>query len=125
MCIRDSCRPAEIDPDFVFTVEPFGGEKIQVGRQDLAQVIEARVEEIFHLILKDIQQSGYDELLPAGIVLTGGTALLRGITDVAERVLNVPARVATPKNLVGLVDSLHSPASVSYTHLTLPTSDPV
>ena len=91
-------------------VEPFGGEKIQVGRQDLAQVIEARVEEIFHLILKDIQQSGYDELLPAGIVLTGGTALLRGITDVAERVLNVPARVATPKNLVGLVDSLHSPA---------------
>ena len=104
------CRPAEIDPDFVFTVEPFGGEKIQVGRQDLAQVIEARVEEIFHLILKDIQQSGYDELLPAGIVLTGGTALLRGITDVAERVLNVPARVATPKNLVGLVDSLHSPA---------------
>lgn len=43
-------------------------------------------------------------------MLTGGTALLRGITDVAERVLNVPARVATPKNLVGLVDSLHSPA---------------
>jgi|CXWJ01.1.fsa_nt_gi cell division protein FtsA len=104
------CRPAEIDPDFVFMVEPFGGEKIQVGRQDLAQVIEARVEEIFHLILKDIQQSGYDEYLPAGIVLTGGTALLRGITSVAERVLNVPARVATPKNLVGLVDSLHSPA---------------
>ena len=104
------CRPADIDPEFVFTVEPFGGDKIQVGRQDLAQVIEARVEELFHLILKDIQQSGYDEYLPAGLVLTGGTALLRGITDVAERVLNVPTRVATPKNLVGLVDSLHSPA---------------
>lgn len=104
------CRPSDIDPEFVFTVEPFGGEKIQVGRQDLARVIEARVEEIFHLILKDIQQSGYDEYLPAGIVLTGGSALLRGITHVAERVLNVPARVATPKNLVGMVDSLHSPA---------------
>ncbi len=104
------CRPAEIDPDLVFTVEPFGGEKIQVGRQDLAQVIEARIEEIFNLILKDIQQSGYDEMLPAGIVLTGGTAQLRGITNVAERVLNVPARVAAPKNLVGLVDTLHSPA---------------
>lgn len=104
------CRPADIDPEFLFTVEPFGGEKIQVGRQDLAQVIEARVEEIFHMILKDIQQSGYDEYLPAGIVLTGGTALLRGITTIAERVLNVPARVATPKNLIGLVDSLHSPA---------------
>ncbi len=104
------CRPADIDPDLVFTVEPFGGEKIQVGRQDLAQVIEARIEEIFNLILKDIQQSGYDEMLPAGIVLTGGTAQLRGITNVAERVLNVPARVAAPKNLIGLVDTLHSPA---------------
>lgn len=104
------CRPAEIDPDFVFTVEPFGGERIQVGRQDLARVIEARVEEIFHLILNDVQQSGYDGLLPAGVVLTGGSSLLRGITDVAERVLNVPARVATPRNMVGLVESLQSPA---------------
>lgn len=104
------CRPAEIDPEFVFTVEPFGGEKIQVGRQDLAQVIEARVEEIFHLILKEIQLSEYDGLLPAGIVLTGGTAQLRGITTVAERVLGVPARVATPHNIVGMVEALHSPA---------------
>jgi cell division protein FtsA len=104
------CRPAEIDPDFVFSVEPFGGEKIQVSRHDLAQVIEARVEEIFHLILKDIQQSGYDGLLPAGVVLTGGCSLLRGITTVAERVLNVSARVAAPRGLVGMVESLHSPA---------------
>lgn len=104
------CRPEDIDPEFVFTVEPFGGEKIPVGRQDLALVIEARVDEIFQMILKEIQRSGYDEYLPAGIVLTGGTAQLRGITTVAQRVLNVPARVASPKNLVGLVDSLHSPA---------------
>ena len=92
------------------TVEPFGGDKIQVGRQDLAHVIEARVEEIFQLILHEISQSGYDGLLPAGIVLTGGAAQLRGITAVAERILNVPARVAPPKNLHGLVDTLHSPA---------------
>ncbi len=104
------CRPDEIDPDYVFTVEPFGGEKIQVGRQDLARVIEARVDEIFQLILQEIQRSGYDGLLPAGIVLTGGSAQLRGITHVAERVLNVPARVAPPRNLVGLVDALQSPA---------------
>ncbi len=104
------CRPNEIDPDYVFTVEPFGGEKIQVGRQDLAYVVEARVEEVFQLILQEIQRSGYDGLLPAGIVLTGGSAQLRGITQVAERVLNVPARVAMPRNLVGLVDALQSPA---------------
>jgi cell division protein FtsA len=104
------CRPEQIDPNFVFTVEPFSGEKIQVGRQDLATVIEARVEEIFQLILKEIESSGYDGLLPAGIVLTGGCAQLRGITEVARRVLGVPARVATPRNLVGLVDSLRGPA---------------
>ncbi len=104
------CRPDQIDPAIMFTVEPFGGEKIQVSRQDLAHVIEARVEEVFNLVLQEIERSGYDGLLPAGIVLTGGTAQLRGIADIAERVLNVPARVATPKNLVGLVDELRSPA---------------
>lgn len=104
------CRPAQIDPNFLFTVEPFGGEKIQVGRQDLAYVIEARTEEIFQLILQEIRRSGYDGLLPAGIVLTGGAAQLRGITEIAERVLNVPARVARPKNIVGLVENLNNPA---------------
>jgi cell division protein FtsA len=104
------CRPNQIDASFVFTVEPFGGEKIQVGRQDLAYVIEARVEEIFQLVLQEIKRSGYDGLLPAGIVLTGGTAQLRGINEIAERVLQVPARVASPKNLVGLVDALNGPA---------------
>ena len=72
--------------------------------------VKTRVEEIFQHILEDVQRSGYDGLLPAGIVLTGGSALLRGITEVAERVLNVPARVAQPQNLVGMVDKLHSPA---------------
>jgi cell division protein FtsA len=104
------CRPDQIDPGVVFTVEPFGGEKIQVGRQDLAHVIEARAEEIFQLILQEIRDSGYQGLLPAGIVLTGGASQLRGITRVAQKVLGVPARVAKPKNLIGLVDTLNSPA---------------
>lgn len=103
------CRPDQIDPEFIFTVDAFN-ETIQVGRQELAQVIEARVEELFQLIRDEIQASGYDGLLPAGIVLTGGCAGLRGITAVAERILNIPARVATPKNLVGLVDTLNNPA---------------
>ncbi len=103
------CRPEEIDAAFTFTVDAFN-ETIQVGRQELAQVIEARVDEIFQLILQEIRQSGYDGLLPAGIVLTGGSAQLRGIAQIAERVLNVPARVAGPKNVVGMVDPLQSPA---------------
>ncbi|MCP4356719.1 MAG: cell division protein FtsA [Chloroflexi bacterium] len=104
------CRPHKIDSENVFTIEPFGGEKIQVGRQDLAYVIEARVEEIFQMVLQDLKRSGYDGLLPAGIVLTGGSSQLRGITEIAEDVLNVPARVAQPRNLLGMVDQLYSPA---------------
>jgi cell division protein FtsA len=104
------CRPDQIDPSVVFTVEPFGGDKIQVGRQDLAQVIEARIEEIFAMILQEIQRSGYEGMLPAGLVLTGGGSQVRGITQIAQKVLGVSARVAKPKNPVGLVESLHSPA---------------
>lgn len=104
------CRPQEIDSESVFTVSPFSGERILVGRQDLATVVEARVEEIFQMILQEVEGSGYDGLLPAGIVLTGGGSQLRGICDVAQRVLNVPARVGTPRSLVGLVDVLRSPA---------------
>ncbi len=104
------CRPDDIDPASEFRVMPFGGETIRVGRQDLAAVIEARAEEIFQLILQEIRNCGYEGMLPAGIVLTGGSAQLRGITAVAERVLNVTARVAAPRNLVGLVDNLRGPA---------------
>lgn len=120
------CRPEQIDPEHLFVVEPFGGEKIQVGRQDLAMVIEARVEELFQLILQEVRQSGYDGLLPAGIVLTGGAAQLRGIANVAQRVLRVPARVAMPRNLVGLVDTLRNPAyatSVGLLHWALSDSN--
>lgn len=104
------CRPQDIDADSVFTVSPFSGERILVGRQDLATVVEARVEEIFQMILQEVEGSGYDGLLPAGIVLTGGGSQLRGICDVAQRVLNVPARVGAPRSLIGLVDTLRSPA---------------
>lgn len=104
------CRPAEIDPSNEFTVKPFSGERIVVGWRDLAYVVEARMEEVFEMALNVIKESGYEGLLPAGIVLTGGAAQLRGITAVAERVLGVPARVASPRNLVGLVDALQGPA---------------
>ncbi len=62
------------------------------------------------MIAANIKDSGYSGLLPAGIVLTGGVAQTRGITDLAQKILGVPARVAPPKNLVGLVEAISSPA---------------
>lgn len=94
-----------------FSVRSFGEEQpIKVSRQDMAHIIEARIEEIFSLTLQEIKRSGYDGLLPAGMVLTGGTSALPGIRQLASQVLGLPVRTAQPENLVGLVDQLKSPA---------------
>lgn len=94
-----------------FTIRPFGEDHpVQISRQDLAHIIEARTAEIFSLTLQEIKRSGYDGLLPAGMVLTGGTSALPGIKRVASEVLNMPVRTAQPENLLGLVDRLNSPA---------------
>ena len=104
------CRPEQFSAGATFSVEPFGGEKIAVGHHDLAMVIEARVDEIFQMVSKAVKGSGFSGLLPAGIVITGGSAQLKGIADVASRALGIPARVALPTNLKGLVDKINSPA---------------
>ena len=101
----------EIGPEEFFNVKPFGEQEVvQVSRQELAHIIEARVEEIFGLVLQEIKRSGYDGLLPAGVVLTGGSSALPGIRTLASNVLGVPVRIAKPENLIGMVDRLDSPA---------------
>jgi len=102
---------AEIGAQEFFNVHPFGEQQaVQVNRQELALIIEARVEEIFSMVLQEMKRSGYDGLLPAGMVLTGGASALPGIKKVASRVLGVPVRIAKPENLIGMVDRLDSPA---------------
>ncbi len=101
----------EVVEEDLFSVRSFGQDNpIQMSRRDLAYIIEARVEEIFRFVLQEIKRSGYDGLLPAGVVLTGGSALLPGIKKLGAEVLGLPVRVAQPENLVGLVDQLYSPA---------------
>ena len=101
----------EVGIEEYFSVRPFGEDKpVQINRQELAEIIEARVSETFGLILQEIKRSGYDGLLPAGMVLTGGTSALPGISRVASEVLGMPVRAAQPENLSGLVDRLRSPA---------------
>lgn len=79
------------------------------------EIIEARVSEIFDIVIKHVEQSGNETRLPAGIVLTGGTALTPGITSITKKVFGVPARVGHPRGLDGLIDEINSPAySVGY-----------
>jgi cell division protein FtsA len=102
---------SEVGIEEHFTIRPFGEDKpVEISRKDMAHIIEARVEEIFNLALQEIKRSGYDGLLPAGMVLTGGTSMLPGIRQMASNVLGMPVRLAKPENLLGLVDNLSSPA---------------
>ncbi|HZD58707.1 MAG TPA: cell division protein FtsA [Anaerolineales bacterium] len=102
---------AEVSKDEYFNVHPFGEEQVvQISRAELALIIEARVEEIFSLVVQEIKRSGYDGLLPAGMVLTGGCSALPGIRSLASRVLGLPVRIAQPDNLIGMIDKVQGPA---------------
>ncbi|MGQ9681104.1 MAG: cell division protein FtsA [Anaerolineae bacterium] len=81
-----------------------------VSRRELASIIEARAEEIFEMIQREIKRSGYDGLLPAGVVLTGGTAELEGLVDLGQRVLGLPVRIGVPEDVDGLTESIRGPA---------------
>jgi len=114
---------SEVGAEEYFSIRPFGEDHpVQINRQDLAHIIEARTAEMFSLIMQEIKRSGYDGLLPAGMVLTGGTSALTGIQRVASEVLDMHVRTAQPENLKGLVDRLNSPAfatSVGLLHWAL------
>lgn len=104
-------RYETIDPTEVVQVKAFGdGGLTRVQRRDLAEIIEARAEEIYQLILQEIKRSGYDGLLPAGVVVTGGTAQLRGMRDLGRQVLSLPVRIGQPHGISGLIDAIDSPA---------------
>lgn len=104
-------RAHDVDAAEGVTVQPFGEERpVEISRQDVAAIIEARVEEMFSLVLQEIKRSGYDGLLPAGVVLTGGTSKLPGIRHLASEVMNLPCHIAGPDQLRGLADQLHGPA---------------
>jgi len=101
----------EVGSEELFGMRAFGEDNpVQMSRRDLAYIIEARVEEIYRFVLQEIKRSGCDGLLPAGIILTGGSSLLPGMRKLGAETLGLPVRIAQPENLYGLVDQLYSPA---------------
>lgn len=81
-----------------------------VSRYHVSEIIEARLEEIFNLVNKELKAIGKDKLLPAGAVLTGGIAKLPGAVDLAKEVLGLPAQTGFPVPLGGLVDKVDEPS---------------
>ena len=81
----------------------------ELSRQTLAEVIEPRVEELYSLIQRVLRESGYEELLSSGIVLTGGSSEMRGMVDLGEEIFHMPVRLGVPRYAGGLADVIRSP----------------
>jgi cell division protein FtsA len=104
------CMTSMIDKNETIEVPSVGGRKPRiVSRQILGEIIEPRVEELFQLVNHEITKSGYDSVITSGIVLTGGTAIMDGMLELAEQVFNLPVRRGLPTGIGGLVDVVKSP----------------
>ena len=109
--IKYGCAYSPLIPkDEAIEVPSVGGrEPREVSRQILGRIIEPRMEEILSLAQKEIVRSGYEELMAAGVVLTGGTSIMEGAPELAEQVFNLPVRRGQPTGIGGLTDIVNSP----------------
>ncbi len=99
-----------VDKADMIEVPSVGGRDSRVmGRQILSEILEPRVEEIFQLVHHEVERNGFSELLTSGVVITGGSTLLPGMTELAEEIMGVPVRRGVPRGIGGLVDVVKSP----------------
>jgi cell division protein FtsA len=104
------CTAGLVHKDETIEVPSVGGRSPRVlSRQILAEILEPRMEEIFMLAQQELNRSGYEDMVAAGAVLTGGTTLLEGAPELAEQVFNLPVRRGLPKRIGGLVDVVKNP----------------
>jgi cell division protein FtsA len=80
-----------------------------LSRQSLAEVVEPRYDELFTLIQAELRRSGFEDLIPSGIVLTGGTSKMEGVPELAEEIFHMPVRVGYPQGIEGLADIIRNP----------------
>jgi len=80
-----------------------------LSRQALAEVVEPRYEELITLVQSELRRSGFEELISAGVVLTGGSAKMEGVVELAEEIFHMPVRLGTPKGILGLTDAILDP----------------
>ncbi len=81
----------------------------RLARQTLAEVVEPRYEELLTLVQAELRRSGFEDLIAAGVVLTGGSSKMEGLIDLAEEILHMPVRLGVPQTVTGLVDVVRNP----------------
>jgi len=112
--------PEMIDPAEMIDVTAFGEAEVQaLPRRELVEILEARCEEICAMVQEEIKRSGHEGLLPAGLVLTGGTAELPGFKELAREILQMPVRIGRARNVGGLTEAVSNPAYATAVGLLL------
>jgi cell division protein FtsA len=81
----------------------------RLARQTLAEIVEPRYEELFSLIREELRRSGFEEMIAAGVVVTGGTSKMEGAVELAEEVFHMPVRLGVPQHVEGLADVVRNP----------------
>ena len=105
-----TCLTDRISGDETIEVPGMGGrDPRKLPRQILGEILQPRTEEIFTLINREIFRAGMESMIPSGVVVTGGSSLLDGVTEVAESVFNLPTRLGKPRGISGLVDVVNNP----------------
>ena len=105
-----NCLAQNIRTDDMIEVPGVGGRDARkLPRQILGEILEPRMEEIFTLINREIYRAGMENVIPSGVVVTGGSALLGGVAEIAESTFNLPTRIGTPQGIKGLVDVVSNP----------------
>jgi cell division protein FtsA len=108
------------DPNETIEVPGIGDRGPRVmSRQTLAEVIEPRVEELFSLVQQVLRESGFEELLSSGLVLTGGSAVMRGMVELGEEIFHMPVRLGVPRYTGGLADVVRNPRHATAVGLLL------
>src|SRR2546423_11373269 len=98
------------DPNQMLEVPGIGERGTRsLSRQTLAEVIEPRVEELYSLVQHALRDSGFEELLSSGIVLTGGSAVMQGMVELGEEIFHMPLRIGVPRYAGGLADVVPPP----------------
>ena len=109
--IKYACALSQLaNPDETIEVPSVGDRPPRrPARQTLAEIVEPRFEELFSLIRNELRRSGFEESIPAGIVITGGSAKMEGAVELAEEVFHVPVRLGSPQYIEGLADVVRNP----------------
>jgi len=109
--VQYACALTQLaNPDETIEVPSVGDRPSRrLARQTLAEVVEPRYEELFTLVQAELRRSGFEDLIAAGVVLTGGSSKMEGAVELAEEIFHMPVRIGIPTYVIGLSDVVKSP----------------